>query len=101
MPRDEPFAWTRLGASYFAYSWGADVLYYAIWRVAGPVGLHVLHGFEVLAEGAAVWWCGRIGRWGSWSTLLTAWAHAWVAIALVAVWGIMSAIEMNPGGAAS
>jgi hypothetical protein len=42
VPFEEPFAWTRPGEPYYAYSWLAQVVFYATMRLAGPVGLHVL-----------------------------------------------------------
>jgi hypothetical protein len=42
VPYTEPFAWTRAGEPYFAYSWLMQVVFYEIMRLAGPVGLHLL-----------------------------------------------------------
>jgi hypothetical protein len=50
VPYVEPFAWTRTGAPYFAYSWLAELAFYELLRVGGPLGLHLLAG----ATGAAV-----------------------------------------------
>lgn len=50
LPSTEPFAWTRRGDPFFAYSWLAQIAFYAILRVAGPLGLHLLAG----VAGAAV-----------------------------------------------
>jgi hypothetical protein len=38
----EPFAWTRAGAPFYAYSWLVDLVMYAALRSAGPLGLHLL-----------------------------------------------------------
>ena len=51
VPFVEPFAWTRAGAPYYAYSWLAQLVFFAVLRAFGPVGLHVLAG---LIAGAIV-----------------------------------------------
>jgi hypothetical protein len=42
VPFEEPFAWTREGQPYYAYSWLAQLVFFAIMRAFGPVGLHIL-----------------------------------------------------------
>jgi hypothetical protein len=42
VPFTEPFAWTRSGAPFYAYSWLAQIAMFALLRATGPVGLHVL-----------------------------------------------------------
>ena len=42
VPYTEPFAWTRAGAPFYAYSWLAQVLMFAVLKLAGPLGLHLL-----------------------------------------------------------
>ena len=42
VPFEEPFAWTRAGQPYYAYSWLAQLVFFAIMRAFGPVGLHIL-----------------------------------------------------------
>ncbi|HEY9516264.1 MAG TPA: hypothetical protein VIQ74_11345, partial [Gemmatimonadaceae bacterium] len=44
-PFVEPFAWTRVGAPYFAYSWLVEVSAYELLAALGPAGLHLLYGF--------------------------------------------------------
>jgi hypothetical protein len=44
VPYEEPFAWTRMGDPYFAYSWLPQLLLFGTIRVAGPIGLHLLAG---------------------------------------------------------
>jgi hypothetical protein len=80
VPYVEPFAWTRPGAPYFAYSWLAQISFYEALRIAGPVGLHLLASVTgaatVLAGGAA----GRaLGARGPATTLFGA-LNAVVAI---------------------
>src|SRR6476469_5865226 len=50
VPFVEPFAWTRPGEPYFAYSWLVQATLYLVMRGAGPVGLHLL----AAACGAAI-----------------------------------------------
>src|SRR3954453_22993268 len=40
VPFVEPFAWTRAGDPYYAYSWVAQLTFFATMRAFGPVGLH-------------------------------------------------------------
>jgi hypothetical protein len=42
VPFTEPFAWTRAGSPFFAYSWLAQIVLFTVLRFAGPVGLHLL-----------------------------------------------------------
>ena len=51
VPFVEPFAWTRAGAPFYAYSWLMQIVMFASLRLAGPLGLHVL---AALAGGAVV-----------------------------------------------
>lgn len=57
VPFEEPFAWTRAGEPYYAYSWLAQLAFFAAMRAFGPVGLHVLAGvvaMTIVLAGAAV-----------------------------------------------
>jgi hypothetical protein len=42
VPFEEPFAWTRAGDPYYAYSWLWQTAFYLAIRSAGPLGLHVI-----------------------------------------------------------
>jgi hypothetical protein len=44
VPFVEPFAWTRPGAPYFAYSWMPQVAMFALLRSGGTLTLHVFAG---------------------------------------------------------
>src|SRR5690348_5194849 len=44
VPFVEPFAWTRPGAPFQAYSWPIETLYYELIARFGPIGLNVLQG---------------------------------------------------------
>lgn len=49
VPWTEPFAWTRTGQPYYAYSWISQVAFYGILRALGPLGLHLLHALIAVA----------------------------------------------------
>jgi hypothetical protein len=80
VPFVEPFAWTRPGEPFFAYSWGAEVVYYAALTTFGPNGMHSLHGLALAAAGLAV---GLLGAATGWTTLLVAALHIVVGVGLV------------------
>jgi hypothetical protein len=44
VPFAEPFAWTRAGEPYFAYSWLLQLIFYRLLDSTGPAGLHLLAG---------------------------------------------------------
>src|SRR4051812_43627127 len=44
VPFIEPFAWTRAGKPFFAYSWLAELVFYALLRGLGPFALHIANG---------------------------------------------------------
>ena len=71
VPFEEPFAWTRTGDPYYAYSWSAQVLFFAVMQSFGSVGLHVLAGLVAAAIVLAGFAVGRSMELGtSRSTLL-------------------------------
>ena len=56
VPFQEPFAWTRAGSPYYAYSWLAQLTFFATMRASGPAGLHVLAaivGISIVVGGYA------------------------------------------------
>ena len=63
VPLVEPFAWTRPGAPYYAYSWLQQTAYYELLRIFGPWGLRALQGLLVLASAVAVAVLGQAARW--------------------------------------
>lgn len=69
VPFVEPFAWTRAGAPYFAYSWLPEVLYYLLYAHAGPFALRILHGLSLLAGGASLLWLARTAGWRAWTAV--------------------------------
>lgn len=72
VPFIEPFAWTRQGAPYYAYSWALELLCYGVMRFAGPVGLHLLQGVILLAAAGAVLFLARSAGWRPWVALTMA-----------------------------
>lgn len=77
-PHTEPFAWTRAGAPYFAYSWLAETSYYALWRAGGPWALQALNGVVLLAGALAVAWFARLARYSAWTAVMLVVVHALV-----------------------
>ena len=63
VPFVEPFAWTRPGAPYYAYSWLQQVSYYEMLRALGPWGLRAFQGLLVLCSATAVIVLGWADRW--------------------------------------
>ena len=70
VPWVEPFAWTRSGAPYYAYSWLPEVVYQLIYAHAGATGLRALNALTQLAGAAALFWLASVNRWKSWTALL-------------------------------
>jgi hypothetical protein len=68
VPFTEPWAWTRPGASFQAYSWAIEAAYYLILAKAGPLGLHFFQGLVYVALGASIVVLGRIAGWRAWTT---------------------------------
>lgn len=80
LPHVEPFAWTRAGAPFYAYSWLADVAFYGILRAVGPWGLHALQGATALAAAAAAWWLARTLRLAPFAATLFVATHLLVLL---------------------
>jgi hypothetical protein len=78
VPFTEPFAWTRSGAPYYAYSWLAEALYYALFQAIGPFALRLLHGIGLAASLLSVWFLGRSARWAGWARLAAIGGTIWV-----------------------
>lgn len=75
VPFTEPFAWTRMGAPYFAYSWLVQLVSYGLLALLGPLGLHLLYGAIGAAAVLAIAAMGRAEGWRPWPTLLLAALH--------------------------
>jgi hypothetical protein len=63
VPRVEPFAWTRPGEPYYAYSWLQQSAYYTVLHTWGHLGLRALQGLLVLSSAAAMVMLARAARW--------------------------------------
>lgn len=87
VPFVEPFAWTREGQPYFAYSWLVQLLMFVLLRAFGPIGLHVLEGLVVGGSVAAAWWAARRLGWRSGAVLVVAVLH------LALLWGVASTLR--------
>ena len=81
VPFTEPWAWTRPGAPFQAYSWAIETSYYVTLARFGPIGLHVMQGLVYVALGASIVVLGRISGWRSWTTIVM------VAIQLIVALG--------------
>jgi hypothetical protein len=70
VPFVEPFAWTRPGAPFQAYSWAIEALYYVVIDDFGPFGLSVLQGFVYVSLAVVMWILGRAAGWNPWATFI-------------------------------
>ncbi|HEV8449589.1 MAG TPA: hypothetical protein VGQ44_22390 [Gemmatimonadaceae bacterium] len=70
VPFTEPFAWTRAGAPFQAYSWAIELLYFELMAHVGPIGLGVLQGITYVALAAVMLVLGRVARWNPWVVLV-------------------------------
>jgi hypothetical protein len=75
VPFTEPFAWTRMGAPYFAYSWLMQLGSYGLLALLGPIGLHLLYAAIACASVLAIAAMGRAEGWRPWPTILLAAIH--------------------------
>ncbi len=63
VPFTEPFAWTRMGAPYYAYSWLPQTTFYLVLAQFGPLGLRALQGMLVLGSAVAAVFMARCAGW--------------------------------------
>lgn len=84
VPTVEPFAWTRAGEPFFAYSWLPEVALYGTWRLAGVAGLRVLQGLALVGAIAAVLVLARAARWSVWTAVVLAGTQALLALLIAA-----------------
>lgn len=70
VPWTEPFAWTRAGAPYYAYSWLIEVAYELLYVHGGSAALRAMHGLTQVATGLALLWVASLNRWKSWTALI-------------------------------
>jgi hypothetical protein len=86
VPFVEPFAWTRVGAPYFAYSWLSELLYFGLDVAFGPLGLRLLFGACVALTGLTIVRMGNAAGWRPWTSLLTGLLQ--VSFAIITVPGL-------------
>jgi hypothetical protein len=82
VPFVEPFAWTRAGEPFQAYSWAIEALYYVILQRFGPLGLQALHGLVFTLLAGVMLVLGRVARWNPWATLAMVAANVMVALSV-------------------
>ena len=82
VPFVEPFAWTRAGEPFYAYSWLPQVVFYLTYEAAGTAGLRVLQGSVVLLTLASVFVLARLARWSIWTAIVLASVEAVLAVVL-------------------
>lgn len=70
LPVVEPFAWTRAGAPYFAYSWLPQLAYSWAWQLGGASALSLVHSALLMGVVWALWDLARVAQWSLWSTRL-------------------------------
>lgn len=80
VPFVEPFAWTRPGAPFQAYSWAIEYFYFFLISHFGPAGLNVLQGFVFVALAAVMLVLGHVARWNPWASLVLVFANLIVAL---------------------
>lgn len=84
VPFTEPFAWTRAGDPYFAYSWAIQTAYYLVYDALGAVGLRVLHGLLIVSVAAVMIVFARAARWSPWTAVMLAALNVTLAASLAA-----------------
>ncbi len=74
-PTVEPFAWTRMGAPFYAYSWLPEVLYAVGWSSGAALGVSAIHALMVAASVGVVAAFLRTIRAPLWAARLTLVVH--------------------------
>jgi hypothetical protein len=82
VPTVEPFAWTRAGAPFYAYSWLPEVAFYLMYDAGGVTGLRIVQGIMTAAIVAAVFVLARLARWSIWTAIVLAGVQGLMATAL-------------------
>jgi len=75
VPTVEPFAWTRAGEPYYAYSWLPQMALYLLWRAFGVFGLRVAHGLLMAGAAAAMMRLARTAAWPRGVSMVMVAAH--------------------------
>src|SRR5215212_3247295 len=84
IPSVEPFAWTRPGEPYFAYSWLIQSTLYLVFREFGHVGLRIMHGALTAGSALAVLVLARAAGWRASQGVILSGIHLIVGSFLVA-----------------
>lgn len=79
VPFVEPFAWTRAGQPFQAYSWAIETTYYLILARLGPIGLHVFQGLVYVGFALSIGVLGKVARWSPWTIIALVLAQLLVA----------------------
>jgi hypothetical protein len=72
VPAIEPFAWTRAGEPYYAYSWLPQAVMYHTYEAAGVTGLRVLQGVAWLCIATSIFVLARLAQWSIWTAIVLA-----------------------------
>jgi hypothetical protein len=70
VPAIEPFAWTRAGEPYYAYSWLPQAVLYHTYEAAGVTGLRVLQGVAWLCIVTSIFALARLAQWSIWTAIV-------------------------------
>ena len=70
VPTIEPFAWTRAGEPYYAYSWLPQAVMYHTYEAAGVTGLRVLQGVAWLCIVTSIFVLARLAQWSIWTAIV-------------------------------
>ena len=80
VPTIEPFAWTRVGEPYYAYSWLPQAVLYHTYEAAGVTGLRVLQGVAWLCIVTSIFVLARLAQWSIWTAIVLAGVHVLLAM---------------------
>jgi len=77
VPHTDPFSFTRGGSPWVSHEWLSEVLFYALWKLAGPITLIVFSSLITTVGFLLLYWrCPGKPHWAAAATVLGAWASA-------------------------
>ena len=77
VPHTDPFSFTRRGSPWVSHEWLSEIVFYALWRLAGPTALIVFSSLITTAGFLLLYWrCSGQPHWAAAATVLGAWACA-------------------------
>jgi hypothetical protein len=77
VPHTDPFSFTRAGSPWIAHEWLSEVIFYALWKLAGSPALIVFSSFITTAGFLLLYWrCHAQPHWAAAATVLGAVASA-------------------------